>query len=38
MDKFSLVEVPEKSANTVISALKNTTIRGKKANVRRERF
>lgn len=38
MDKFSLVEVPSASANQVISALKNTTIRGKKANVRRERF
>ena len=38
MDKFSLVEVPESSANEVIDALRGTTIRGKKATVRRERF
>jgi ATP-dependent RNA helicase DeaD len=38
MDKFSLVEVPAGAANEVIDALRNTTIRGKKANVRRERF
>lgn len=38
MDNFSLVEVPSDSANTVIDALRGTTIRGKKATVRRERF
>lgn len=38
MDKFSLVEVPDRSADDVIRALKGTTIRGTKANVRRERF
>jgi ATP-dependent RNA helicase DeaD len=37
-DNFSLVEVPAGSANEVIDALRGTTIRGKKANVRRERF
>jgi ATP-dependent RNA helicase DeaD len=37
-DNFSLVEVPAASANEVIDALRGTTIRGKKATVRRERF
>jgi ATP-dependent RNA helicase DeaD len=36
-DRFSLVEVPEESAETVIGALKKATIRGKKVTVRRER-
>ncbi|MBW3658784.1 MAG: DEAD/DEAH box helicase [Actinobacteria bacterium] len=33
---FSLVEVPEAAADEVIQALRNTTIKGKKANVRRD--
>jgi len=37
-DRFSLVEVPEEAANEVITALRNTTIKGRKVNVRRERF
>lgn len=37
-DKFSLVEVPESSVDEVIMAMKRTTIKGRKANVRRERF
>lgn len=37
-DRFSLVEVPEKSVNEVISALKSTTIKGRKVNARRERY
>ncbi|MGW0231304.1 DEAD/DEAH box helicase [Actinopolymorpha singaporensis] len=36
-DKFSLVEVPENAANEVISALRSTTVKGRKVNVRRER-
>jgi ATP-dependent RNA helicase DeaD len=36
-DRFSLVEVPGPAANDVISALRDTTIKGKKATVRRER-
>ncbi|HEY2214842.1 MAG TPA: DEAD/DEAH box helicase [Acidimicrobiales bacterium] len=36
--RFSLVDVPEGSAEEVISALRDTKIRGKKATVRRERF
>jgi ATP-dependent RNA helicase DeaD len=36
-DRFSLVEVPESAANDVISALRGSTIKGKKATVRRER-
>src|SRR4051812_9431319 len=36
-DKFSLVEVPEAMADDIITALKATTIRGKKVSVRRER-
>jgi ATP-dependent RNA helicase DeaD len=35
-DRFSLVEVPEAAANEVIAALKGTTIKGKKASVRRD--
>jgi ATP-dependent RNA helicase DeaD len=36
-DRFSLVEVPESAAADVIAALRGTTIKGKKATVRRER-
>ena len=36
-DRFSLVEVPEDAANDVISALRRSTIKGRKATVRRER-
>jgi ATP-dependent RNA helicase DeaD len=36
-DRFSLVEVPEGAAREVISALRGTTIKGRKATVRRER-
>jgi ATP-dependent RNA helicase DeaD len=36
-DRFSLVEVPESAAADVIAALRHTTIKGKKATVRRER-
>ncbi len=37
-DGFSLVEVPEASADRVIRALRAATIRGQKVNVRRERY
>jgi ATP-dependent RNA helicase DeaD len=37
-DRFSLVEVPEANADEVISALVRTTIKGKRPNVRRERY
>ena len=36
-DRFSLVEVPEAAADEVIAALRQSTIKGKKATVRRER-
>jgi ATP-dependent RNA helicase DeaD len=36
-DRFSLVEVPEPAADEVIAALRHTTIKGKKATVRRDR-
>ena len=36
--RFSLVDVPEGSADEVIKALHSTKIRGRKATVRRERF
>jgi ATP-dependent RNA helicase DeaD len=35
-DRFSLVEVPEQLANTIIKALRGTNIRGQKVSVRRE--
>lgn len=35
-DRFSLVEVPEQFANTIIKALRATNIRGQKVTVRRE--
>jgi len=37
-DRFSLVEVPESAADDVIAALRQTSIRGRSATVRRERF
>ncbi len=37
-EKFSLVEVPEKSADDIIRAMKRTTIKGRKVVPRRERF
>ncbi len=37
-DRFSLVEVPESAVDEVIAALRATTIKGKKATIRRERF
>ncbi|MEQ1871008.1 MAG: DEAD/DEAH box helicase [Vicinamibacterales bacterium] len=36
-DKFSLVDVPESLADRIIEALKQTTIRGKKVTVRKDR-
>lgn len=36
-DRFSLVEVPESSVDEVIAALKRSTIKGRKATVRRDR-
>ncbi|MPY95169.1 MAG: DEAD/DEAH box helicase [Acidimicrobiia bacterium] len=36
-DRFALVEVPESAADDVIAALKNSTIKGRKTLVRRER-
>ena len=36
-DRFSLVEVPEAIAESVIRALRNATIRGHKVVVRRDR-
>ncbi|MDP9395682.1 MAG: DEAD/DEAH box helicase [Actinomycetota bacterium] len=35
-DRFSLVEVPDRAADEVISALKGTTLKGRKPTVRRE--
>ena len=37
-EKFSLVEVPAASVDEVIGAMKGATIRGRRVNVRRERF
>ena len=37
-DRFSLVEVPESAADDVVAALRRTSIRGRSATVRRERF
>lgn len=36
-ERFSLVEVPDAAADDVIAALRSTTIKGKRTNVRRER-
>jgi ATP-dependent RNA helicase DeaD len=35
--RFSLVEVPDDAADEVIATLRDSTIRGKRATVRRER-
>jgi ATP-dependent RNA helicase DeaD len=37
-DRFSLVEVPEAAADDVVAALRQVSIRGRKATVRRERY
>jgi len=37
-DRFSLVEVPADRAKEVIQGLKATKLKGRKANVRREKF
>ena len=37
-DRFSLVEVPSDRADEVIAAMKRTTIKGRKATIRREKF
>ena len=37
-DRFSLVEVPEGAVDEVIDAMKGTTIKGRRVNVRRERY
>ena len=37
-DRFSLVEVPSDAADNVIQALKGSTIKGRRATVRRERY
>jgi ATP-dependent RNA helicase DeaD len=36
-DRFSLIEVPESRADEIISALRSTTLRGKRVTVRRDR-
>jgi ATP-dependent RNA helicase DeaD len=36
-DRFSIVEVPDESAQEVIAALRGSTIKGKKATIRRDR-
>lgn len=37
-DRFSLVEVPESAADEVIAALRGSSIKGRRATVRRERY
>jgi ATP-dependent RNA helicase DeaD len=37
-DRFSLVEVPESAADDVVAALRQVSIKGRKATVRRERY
>jgi ATP-dependent RNA helicase DeaD len=37
-DRFSLVEVPESAADDVVAALRQVSIKGKRATVRRERY
>jgi ATP-dependent RNA helicase DeaD len=37
-DRFALVEVPQDAADGVIAALRTSTIKGRKATVRRERY
>ena len=36
-DRFSIVEVPETTADAVITALRGTTIKGKRPTIRRDR-
>jgi hypothetical protein len=36
-DRFSLVEVPDEAVDEIIGALRNTTIRGKRVIVRRDK-
>jgi ATP-dependent RNA helicase DeaD len=36
-DRFSLVEVPESLADTIVNAMRRATLRGKKVQIRRER-
>lgn len=36
-DRFSLVEVPDEAVDEIIGALRNTTIRGKRVVVRRDK-
>ncbi len=36
-DRFSIVEVPETEADAVITALRGTTIKGKRPTIRRDR-
>ena len=37
-DRFSLVEVPDRAVNEVLTALNRTTLKGRKVKVRRDRF
>jgi ATP-dependent RNA helicase DeaD len=37
-DRFSLVEVPESAADDVVAALRQTSIKGRRTTVRRERY
>ena len=37
-DSFSLVEVPERNADAIVTALKKTKLRGRPVNARREQF
>jgi ATP-dependent RNA helicase DeaD len=37
-DRFSLVEVPSDRVDQVIAAMRQATIKGKRATIRRERF
>ena len=37
-DRFSLVEVPEAAADEVVTALRGSTVKGRKPTVRRERY
>ena len=37
-DRFSLVEVPDQAADDVVAALRQVSIKGRKATVRRERY
>jgi ATP-dependent RNA helicase DeaD len=37
-DRFSLVEVPESAVDDVVAALRQTSIKGRRATVRRERY